>query len=199
MKNTTFLTVAAVTLALMGAPAMAQDNTDKEETDNAGCEILSTGIGAALYYAGTASGANAWSVGMSAALAYGIKYNSQGACNEVVEATVDAYENAMINLGIQIRWHTYHDPGMEWCLSIKRFHCIPFVEPELSLNPGHQLFARQSWEMARATAERLLSGNTANSAHITPLSLANALQSGFETSGFQASPAMIRNGLGGAP
>ena len=198
MKRIVLLAVAAFTLTLASAPVMAQHNADEEEPDYVGCEVLSNGIGAALYYAGTASGANAWSVGMSAALAYGIKYNSQGACNEVVEATVDAYENAMINLGIQIRWHTYHDPGMEWCLSIKRFHCIPFVEPELSLNPGHQLFARQSWEMARATAERLLSGNTANSAHISPLSLANALQAGFESSGLEASPAMIRNNLGGA-
>ncbi len=198
MKTMTVLAVAALTLTLTSAPVVAQYNADDEETDNVGCEILSTGLGAALYYAGTASGANAWSVGMSAALAYGIKHNSDGACNEVVEATVEAYENAMINLGIQIQWHIYYDPGMEWCLSIKRYHCIPFVEPDLLSDPSQALLVQQSWEMARATAERLLSGGITNSAHISPLSLANALQAGFETSGFQASPAMIRNSLGGA-
>ena len=198
MKRIVLLAVAAFTLTLASVPVMAQHNADEEEADYVGCEVLSNGIGAALYYAGTASGANAWSVGMSAALAYGIKYNSEGACNEIVEATVEAYENAMINLGIQILWHTYYDPGMEWCLSIKRFHCIPFVEPDLLPDPAQALFVQQSWEMARTTAERLLDGGTGNTAYISPLSLANALQAGFESSGLEASPAMIRNNLGGA-
>ena len=197
MTKRIFLTTAALSMMLASVPAMAHDNDDEEESDYVGCEFLSTGIGAAVYYAGTASGAHAWSVGMSAALALGIKYNSDGLCNHVTEETVEAFENAMNNLGIQIMWHNYHDPSMNWCLSIRQYDCIPYIEPDDSSSFDQQLFVQQSWEAARGTAERLLAGGLGNSAFVSPLSLADALQTGFETSGFRDSPALLQNSFGG--
>ena len=183
MTKWKFLTVAIVSLVLATAPASAQDNDDDDDSEYVGCEMLSTGIGAALYYAGTATAANAWTVGASAALAYGITRNADGLCNRVTEETVDAFENAMNNLGIQIMWHTYHDPYMDWCLSIREYDCIPYIGPGDIPDPNQQAFVSQSWEAVRSAAEYLLDGGVGNSARITPHALGNALRSGFEESG----------------
>ena len=111
--------------------------------------------------------------------------------------TREAFENAMNILGIQIMWHNYHDPGMDWCLSIKRYDCIPYIEPDQLSNLSQQLFVQQSWEAARGAAERLLDGGIGNAANVSPRSLANALQTGFEASGFRESPALLQNSFSG--
>ncbi len=196
MTNLKFLIVAMLGLSFAGAPAMAQDG-DGDDNEYVGCEMLSTGIGAAVYYAGTASAAHAWTVGLSAALAFGIKHNADGLCNYVTEETVEAYENAMIGLGIQIMWHTYHDPGMSWCLSINEYDCLPYIAPTEMPDPSQQVFVEQSWEAVRFAADQLLDGGIGNSAYITPHALGNALRSGFENSGLQGGPTPFQNNFDG--
>ncbi len=197
MTKWKFLTVAMLGLSFAGAPAMAQQSDDNTADEYLGCEMLSTGIGAAVYYAGTASGAHAWTVGLSAALAYGIKHNADGLCNHVTEETVQAYENAMIGLGIQIMWHTYHDPGMGWCLSIREYDCVPYIDPAEMPDPSQQLFVEQSWQAARTAAEQLVGWGAGNSAHITPFTIGNALRSGFEAGGMQGAMLPFQNNFGG--
>lgn len=198
MTKWKFLAVALVGMAFTNTPAMAQDNDEEEDPQYVGCEMLSTGIGAAVYYAGTSTGAHAWTVGASAALAYGIKYNADGLCNQLTEETIRAYENAMIGLGIQIMWHTYHDPNMSWCLSIREYDCIPYIEPGDIPDPSQQAFVEQSWEAVRFAAEQLLGGSIENSAHITPQALGRALQAGFAHSGLLGGPTPFQNSFGGS-
>ncbi len=186
--------VLAVLGALLAAsPAHAQDESNEQDGDYMGCGMLGAGIGAAVIGAGTATTANAWTVGLSAALGYGINREIDRYCNEVTEQTVEAFENAMDVLGIQILWHTYHDPNMEWCLSVREYDCIPYIDPEDLPHPNQLLFVQQSWEAVRSAAEHLLDSGAGNAAHITPLALANALQAGFERSGLQGGPMPFQN------
>ena len=198
MTNWKLIAVAIFALIFASAPAMAQDNDADEDKEYLGCEMLSTGIGAAVYYAGTASAAHAWTVGLSAALAFGIKHNADGLCNHVTEETVEAYENAMTGLGIQIMWHTYHDPGMGWCLSIREYDCLPYIEPSDIPDPMQQVFVEQSWAAVRFAVDRILDGGVSNSAHITPYQLGNALRAGFDRSGLQGSPVPFQNSFAGS-
>ncbi len=199
MKFQNALRTAIFCLVLTSLPAVAQmkNTEDDEDPDYVGCEMLGNGIGAAMIYAGTQTGANAWTAGLSAALAYGVSVETTQYCDHVTEATIEAYENAMNNLGIQIMWHRYHDPFMPWCFSIREYDCIPHIEPDDLPDPNLQLFVEQSWAVARLTAERLLDGGTGNSTHITPFALADALQSAFERSGLQSSPSSFRNRFAG--
>ena len=194
MKLQNALRAGVLCLLLAGLPAVAQEanGDDDEDSDYIGCGMLGNGIGAAMIYAGTMTGANAWTIGLSAALAYGVSTETSEYCDHVTEETVVAYENAMNNLGIQIMWHTYHDPYMPWCLSIREYDCIPYMEPADIPDPNQQLFVEQSWAAARLVAEQFLDGGTGNSARITPLALANALQSGFDRSGLRTSPSSFR-------
>ena len=180
------------------SPAYAQDDNDEQDEDYIGCGMLGAGVGAAVIAAGTATGANAWTVGLSAALGYGINREIDDYCNHVTEQTVEAYENAMNILGIQIMWHTYHDPNMSWCLSVREFDCIPFIDPAEDPDPNQQVFVQQSWEAVRFATERMLDGGTGNSAHITPHALANALQTGFEHSGLAGGPTPFQNSFSGS-
>ncbi|MDJ0749159.1 MAG: hypothetical protein QNJ11_06725 [Woeseiaceae bacterium] len=195
MKFRNALKIGISCLVLTSLPAVAQtSNTeDEEDSDFIGCGMLGNGIGAAMIYAGTQTGVNLWTAGMSAALAWGVSTETTEYCNHVTEATIEAYENAMNNLGIQIMWHQYHDPYMPWCLSIRAHDCIPYVEPGDVPDPSQQLFVQQSWEIARLTAERLLNGATDNSARITPLALGSALRSAYDRSGLQSSPSPFQN------
>jgi len=197
MTKWKFLVVALVSLVFASAPAIAQDSDQEEDAEYIGCEMLSTGVGAAVYYAGTASAAHAWTVGASAALALGIKHNADGLCNHVTKEAIRAYENAMIGLGIQIMWHTYHDPYMSWCLSIREYDCIPYIEPGDIPDPSQQVFVEQSWEAVRFAVEQMSDGGLGNSARITPHALGVALQAGFERSGLQGGPAPFQNSFGG--
>ncbi len=198
MTKWRYTTVLVLGLLVASVPAMAQDSDDEDDnTDYLACEMLSTGIGAAVYAAGTASGAHAWTVGMSAAFALGIKYSADGLCNHVTEETVEAYENAMIGLGIQIMWHTYHDPYMQWCLSVREYDCLPYIEPSDIPDPSQQAFVEQSWEAVRYAVEQLVEGGAGNSAHITPHALGNALQAGFERSGLYGGPTPFQNSFTG--
>ena len=184
-------------LLLAVSPTHAQDSDDEQDEEYVGCGMLGAGIGAAVVAAGTASGANAWTVGLSAAIGYGMHRETDEYCNHVTEQTVEAYENAMTALGIQILWHTYYDPGMRWCLSIKQYDCIPFVNPAELPDSGQQAFVEQTWEAVRFAAEQLLLDGGSSENQITPLALANALQSGFENSGLQSSPTVFQNHFDG--
>lgn len=199
MKFQNALKIGVFCFVLASLPAVAQTTTtdEEEDSDYIGCGMLGNGIGAAMIYAGTQTGVNLWTAGLSAGLAWGVSTETTEYCNHVTEATVEAFENAMRNLGIQIMWHRYHDPSMPWCFSIREHDCVPFIDPDEMPDPNQQLFVAQSWEMARLTAERLLDGGTGNSARMTPLELANALQSAFERSGLQSSPSSFRNTFDG--
>ncbi len=190
---------AGTLLALLAiSPVHAQSVDEAQDDGHIGCGMLGAGIGAAVIAAGTSSGANAWTVGLSAALGYGMHREVDAYCDHVVEETVQAYENALNNLGIQILWHTYHDPGMAWCLSIRAYECIPYIdEPDIP-NPSQQLFVEQTWQAVRSAAEQMVNASTGNSARITPLALANALQSGFDDSGLHSSPALFENRFDGS-
>ena len=190
--------LAGTLFALLAvSPASAQILDAEQEDGPIGCGMLGAGVGAAVIAAGTSSGANAWTVGLSAALGFGMQREVDAYCDHVVEVTVAAYQNALTNLGIQILWHTYHDPGMAWCLSIREHECIPYVDDPEKPNPSQQLFVEQTWQAVRSASEQMLNASTGNSARITPLALANALQSGFDTSGLQSSPVLIENRLDG--
>ncbi len=191
MKKWNLFSIGALSLMFIGVPAAAQD----EDEDYLGCEMLGIGVGAAVLAAGTGTGANAWSAGAAAALAFGLNHTVGEYCDHVTEETVRAYENAMNTLGIQIMWHTYHDPFMPWCLSIKEYDCLPYIPPEDTNDPNRQLFVELAWESARGTAELLLGDVTLNSAFITPLGVGNALQTGFEASGIEDGLAPLGIGL----
>ncbi len=181
MKKRNLLCMGVLSFMFIGLPAAAQDAED--DADYLGCEMLGIGVGAAVLAAGTGTGATAWSAGAAAALAFGLNHTVGEYCDHVTEETVQAYENAMNTLGIQILWHTYHDPFMPWCLSIREYDCLPYIPPDDMPDPNQQLFVELAWEASRGTAEQLLGDITLNSAYITPLAVGNALQSGYETSG----------------
>lgn len=190
--------ISGTLLALLAAaPACAQADDEEQGEEYVGCGMLGAGIGAAVVAAGTATGANAWTVGLSAALGYGMQQEVDAYCDHVAEQTVEAYENAMHILGIQILWHTYYDPGMAWCLSIKEYDCIPYVDPADNPDPNQQAFVQQSWEAVRFAARQLLNEGVGRQNEITPLALANALQHGFESSGLQSSPTFFENRFNG--
>ncbi len=192
-----YLVSGALVALLAVSPADAQDDSDEHDEDYMGCGMLGAGVGAAIIAAGTATTANAWTVGLSAALGYGINREIDEYCNEVTQQTVEAYEYAMDVLGIQILWHTYHDPNMAWCLSVREHDCIPYIDPADRPDPNQQLFVQQSWEAVRFAARQLLEGGTGNSAYITPLALGNALQAGFEHGGLQGGPMPFQNSFSG--
>ncbi len=179
------------------SPAYAQDSDDEQDEEYIGCGMLGAGVGAAVIAAGTAGGATAWTAGLSAAIGYGMHLEIEGYCEHVAAETVEAYENAMNNLGIQILWHTYHDPSMAWCLSIKKYDCIPYIEPTETPDPHQQLFVEQSWEAVRSAAEQLQFKGAGNQQRISPLALANALQTGFDNSGLQGSSALFDDHFSG--
>ena len=196
MTKWKFMNVAVLCLLFASVPAMAQDD-DEEDEEYVGCGMLGAGIGAAVVAAGTAGGANVWTVGLSSALGYGMHTEVDDYCNEVAERTVEAYENAMANLGIQILWHTFHDPLMPWCMSVKKYDCIPYIDPNHDQDPNQQLFVEQSWEAVRSAAETLIDGGIDNSARITPVALANALQTGFDQGGLHSSPSAFQTRFNG--
>ena len=88
--------VSGVLVALLAvSPAYAQDDSDEQNEDYMGCGMLGAGVGAAIIAAGTATTANAWTVGLSAALGYGINREIDEYCNEVTQQTVEAYHQDM--------------------------------------------------------------------------------------------------------
>ncbi len=182
------LVSALLASLLASVPAYAQNTGAEQDGDFIGCGMLGAGIGASVVAAGTATGANAWTVGLSAALGYGINREVDQYCNEVSQQTIQAFENAMTILGIQIWWHTYHDPSTPWCFSIKAYDCIPYIKSPDDMLIKYDLFVQQTWEAVRFAAERMLDSRNGNSARITPLELANALHDGFTQAGFLSNP-----------
>jgi hypothetical protein len=180
---------------VLASPVYAQSQDDEEEDDNyVGCAMLRAGISGGMYVGGTSAGVQPWLAGAAAALAFGGGYYAEAYCSHVTEETVEAYENAMNTLGIQILWHTYHDPSMGWCLSIRQYDCIPYIDPDNGYTEQQLLFVEQSWETVRSSSEFLLLQGTDNTALISPALLASSLAHGFAESGLQSGYAQQHSG-----